>query len=73
MKKQVLFDATNNLAKELGLTHWIIVDNEVFAPMAMSTLASVAWVKDFPENENTRIIRKQLERLWYEGALKLED
>jgi len=73
MKKQQLFDAINNLAKDLGLYHWIEINDLVHVPMAMNTLSSVAWYKNFPENNNTKLIREQLDNLWIRGGMKFLD
>ena len=72
MDKQKLITALNNHAKDLGLTSWIEVKNEIDIPIAMQGLAAPSWVVQFPENENTKLIREQIIHLWTEGFLKFD-
>ncbi len=73
MKKQELFDAINTMAIELGHQYHIRVDNEVFAPMSMTNLAASAWVQNMAETKSSKIVKEQLNNLWYQGALKFGD
>lgn len=73
MKKQELLNAINQTAKDVGWQHWIETKDIVFVPMALTQLASTLWVIEFKENQNTKMIRKQLKNLWFKGSLEFED
>lgn len=75
MTKQHLVNAINNLTTKLELRYatLITVDSLIFAPSVMSNLAAVAWVKRYEEDEDTLIVREQLNHLWYGGALKFDE
>jgi hypothetical protein len=64
-----LMTAINVTAKEAGLNSWIDVTDIIWIPMAMANLSSVLWVTQFPENKNTRLIRKQQHNLYFKGKL----
>lgn len=72
MSEKTLFDAINKTAKNLGILHWIEVTDKLWVPMAMNQLSSVMWFKQFPDDENTVLIRKQMSHLYLEGALKFD-
>ncbi len=69
MTKESLFNALNKTAENLKLTSWIKVEHDIFAPMAINSLSSLMWQINFPEDENTKIIREQAHNLIYKGQL----
>ena len=73
MTQQELFDAINQTNRDIGMVGAIEVTHIIHTPMAMTNLAAVLWVKNFPENKNTRLIREQMQQLWFKGALKFDD
>ncbi len=73
MKSNELITALNQTATDVGLIHWIPVNSIYMIPNAMQILSSVLWVKQFPENNNTKLIREQSRILFEFGKLVFED
>lgn len=73
MTQQALFDAINQTNVDIGMVNPVKVTHPFHAPMAMTNLAAGMWVRNFPENDNTRLIREQMQHLWFKGALKFDD
>lgn len=74
MTRIQMFNALNKTAIDLGLEKsWFEIKDISFVPSALTQLSALIFQLDFPQNENTNLIKEQSVNLIKFGKLIFED
>lgn len=72
MTQAKLIDALRYIAAFYDL-YFPSISEECFMPMHMSNLATIMWVREYPDDIYSNRIREQMNILWTQGKLIFDE
>ena len=72
MTREELINALKHVSGYYDM-HFSSISEECFIPMYLHNLATIMWVREYPEDKYSALIREQINCLWTKGMLEFED